>query len=395
MNICVIAKSTVFHKTGGMENHLESLMSALSAMGHKVALITTALPPGRSAGEALGENIRFAAGAAPGVYSRGWWRESRRLFNELDKETRFELIFSESMSGYALAGLPGRAPLYMFIHGITIDHIKSEWRQCSGPADYLKFFAVKFPEVVYYSVVCERGMFRAVDGVIAMGDKMALRVEKRTKAVFLANNGIDTEFFKPDDAAGAVFRRELGIPQTDTVFAMAGVVSRQKGFHIGLEAFSRLCGRPGDVSLLVVGGGPDLDSLRSAAGSGPLQGKIFFTGEMKRPELRRSLNCCDVFLNPSLRMEGIPTVVLEAMSCGKPVIATDAGGTTDAFKDGECGFFVKTGDIPGLSGKMEALLADRDLRAGLGRAGRALAVQKFDFNSIVRDLMERIAKHGR
>jgi glycosyltransferase involved in cell wall biosynthesis len=93
-------------------------------------------------------------------------------------------------------------------------------------------------------------------------------------------------------------------------------------------------------------------------------------------EVARRLQASDVLLLPSLD-EGLPTVVLEAMACGVPVVATDCGGVAEAVTDGVEGFVVPPRDSDALTAALMRLSQKPELRKGMGEAGRRTATSRF------------------
>jgi glycosyltransferase involved in cell wall biosynthesis len=75
--------------------------------------------------------------------------------------------------------------------------------------------------------------------------------------------------------------------------------------------------------------------------------------------------------------EGVPKVLIEAASCGKPLVAYDVPGCREIVLDGENGFLLPAGDIVGVATALERLIGDPELRAAMGRRSRELAVGEF------------------
>jgi glycosyltransferase involved in cell wall biosynthesis len=99
-------------------------------------------------------------------------------------------------------------------------------------------------------------------------------------------------------------------------------------------------------------------------------------GELEPDQVRAQLQRADAFLHASLS-EGLPNVVLEAMACGLPVVATDVGGTSEAVRDGSEGFLIAPRDPRAAATTLAALWRDRGLRERMGRAGRARVEAEF------------------
>jgi glycosyltransferase involved in cell wall biosynthesis len=99
------------------------------------------------------------------------------------------------------------------------------------------------------------------------------------------------------------------------------------------------------------------------------------------------LNAMDVFALPSL-FEALPFSVLEAMACGKPVVATDVGGVREIIQDGKSGFLIQRGDTEALVECIQKLADDRGLRERLGRDARELVVKEYSERQMLEKTMD-------
>jgi len=178
-------------------------------------------------------------------------------------------------------------------------------------------------------------------------------------------NGIDTRVFKPGDKAKA--REELGIPQDATImcFAARGLSGSQyKGFQTLSDALGIL-GRNEDVRattrLLALGSdAPDA----SIGGIG-----VRFVPVIKDPaSVARFYQACDLYVHPA-KAENFGLAILEAMSCGLPVVAGDVGGVPEIVVEGKTGLLFPHDDPEALAESILSLLTDRELRAAMGAAG--------------------------
>lgn len=160
---------------------------------------------------------------------------------------------------------------------------------------------------------------------------------------FVIHNAVDTELFKP-------------IPLDDErrTFTILGVgrFVRMKGFHILLDAVSRfkdMIEKP--LKIILVGDGPQLNELRQIAMENGISDSLEIVPPMAQNELVKVYQQTDVFCLPSFS-EGLPCVVIEAMACGVPVVATDVGGVAEVVDD-QSGIIIPPGDSAALT---EALL---------------------------------------
>jgi glycosyltransferase involved in cell wall biosynthesis len=152
-------------------------------------------------------------------------------------------------------------------------------------------------------------------------------------------NGVDGELFRPRDRAAA--RAELGHPGDARPWLLyVGRLERSKGVLDLLEAFSLLAGRRSDVRLAVVGDGPARPACDRAGEQ--LRGRLLVAGPRPLDEVARWMAASHALVLPSWA-EGTPNVVLEALACGRRVVATPVGGTVDLITGPDLGELVPAG----------------------------------------------------
>jgi glycosyltransferase involved in cell wall biosynthesis len=167
-------------------------------------------------------------------------------------------------------------------------------------------------------------------------------------------------------------------------------LDEQKGHCYLLEAAAQVP----EAQFVLAGDGPLRASLEAQARSLGVEDRVKFLGY--RSDIADLLADCDVFVLPSL-YEGLPLSILEAMSAGKPVIATHIGGTDEAVIAGETGLLVPPADSAALAAAIRSLLTDRPLAQRLATAGRARVAQEFSAAKMVQQVIavydELLAKH--
>ncbi len=197
----------------------------------------------------------------------------------------------------------------------------------------------------------------AVSGSLA---RLARALGVPASRIEVVPNGVDGERFRPADRRAA--RRRFGLPEEARVLVTVGGLCERKGFHRVIERLPGIARRFPDVHYLVVGGpSPEGDwsgRLRALADRLGVAGRVRFAGELAPEDLRWALSAADVFVLAS-RNEGWANVLLEAMACGLPVVATDVGGNREVVCRPELGIIVPFGD----GGALEAALVE-----ALGRA---------------------------
>lgn len=172
----------------------------------------------------------------------------------------------------------------------------------------------------------------------ALGDRFADAAGLPHDQVQLVRNGVDLERFRPGDALAA--RRELGLPLQGRLLLGVGRQIKAKGFHHAAAALKQL---PADVSLVLVGEGPERSSLAAIGGS-----RAIFLGSLPPDRVALACRACDLLVLPSER-EGWPNVVTEALASGLRVVATSIGGIPQILgdpppADGSLGALVPLGD---------------------------------------------------
>jgi len=141
----------------------------------------------------------------------------------------------------------------------------------------------------------------------------------------------------------------------------AGRLIREKGLYELLDAFAAVRAR-GAFHLTIAGEGPESERLQARAAELGVAGDVGFTGHLTEDELAQLYRSADVFVLPSYS-EGLPTVLLEAMSYGLPIVTTRIRGAADHLLEGENALFVPVGSADALAGALERVLDDAGLRA--------------------------------
>jgi glycosyltransferase involved in cell wall biosynthesis len=186
-------------------------------------------------------------------------------------------------------------------------------------------------------------------------------------------NGVDVGQYEP-----ACLR-----PDGALRLVTVGALAPRKGQEFLVEALARVTADGMDVTLELVGSGPDEAMLRRMAEAAGVAGRIRFAGEQSDP--RGALARADIFVLPS-RQEGFSNALLEAMASALPVVATDVGGNSEAVVDGEGGRLVRPGDPLALAAAISELGHDRGRLVAMGRTNRQRVEAKFSLEVSARNL---------
>ena len=200
-------------------------------------------------------------------------------------------------------------------------------------------------------------------------------------------NGYDTVQYAPRPDAGAEFRVRHGIPPDSFVVATLAKLARHKGQEVAMAALDQLRRNGARVVYLVCGDGAREGELRDFAAS--LELPTVFTGLLEPDGVVAALAASDLVVHPSLR-EIFPNAVGEAMACGRPVVAVDAGGTSELLgRAGAAGLLVPPDDPDTLALAIGAMLENPARRAAAGLAARRRIETEFPLTRMV-DGYERV-----
>jgi glycosyltransferase involved in cell wall biosynthesis len=199
-------------------------------------------------------------------------------------------------------------------------------------------------------------------------------------------NGIDTRRFSPVQIQEkAELRNKLGLPDGDLITFVGRLVAR-KQVDVLLRAFKGLRENGfGNTAVLVLGEGPEMQSLQDLAADLGVAEQTFFLGSRLNTEAY--LQTSDVFVLPS-SSEGMPIALLEAMSSGVACVGSRIGGIVDLIADGKHGLLAESGNEVDLQKQLETLLQSADLRKGLGKNARGVVVEQFDMTATAKTYLD-------
>jgi glycosyltransferase involved in cell wall biosynthesis len=192
--------------------------------------------------------------------------------------------------------------------------------------------------------------------------------------------GVDTQVFEPR-------RQRTPHERNGGPFALLciGTLHEVKGQTYLIEACRLLHERGVEFVCHFAGDGPDLADLSEQAVQAGLADRVHFHGRLTREEIAGLLHIADVVVTPSVptsngRREGIPVVLMEAMSSGVPVVGSRISGIPELVEDGRSGLLVSPGDAHALANALERMHSDADLRQSFGQAGRDKVLSEFDLH---------------
>ena len=211
---------------------------------------------------------------------------------------------------------------------------------------------------------------RSADRVIAVSEGLASQLRRRgirSDRILTIHNAVDHDEGVADCEPGAL-RGSLGIGPDAPLVGVIGRLSPEKGQSVFLESFRRLLAVRPDAHAVLVGEGIDAEALKSRARQLGLERSVHFTGYQRR--VAAIYKDVDLIAIPSVRPEGIPNVLLEALSAGRPVVASRIGGIPEIVRHEQEALLVPPNDPAALTEGMHRLLIDDSFRERLVRGAR-------------------------
>lgn len=382
---------------GGEERHVWNLARCLAGRGHEVTLLGFANDGDSPAGVTEAEGVRLVrvrttAARIPALYSDPSRPHalplpdpavSRAIRRELSSG-RFDVVHAHNWIVNSALGPASRAgvPLVMTLHDYS--HIcptkrlmEFERHRCPGPSPTR-------------CLPCASAHYGAANGAVTLAANAwsAPRRARHLTAVAAVSSAVAKAVAVPADhwlhsarlearvipnfIPDEIVVDEIAPTKPDAPLLFVGDLSYDKGIPVLLDAYSRLDSPP---QLLLAGRMGTGEAWNFPPGAS-------WQGEVPHPEVVALFNSARAVVVPSVWADPCPTVVLEAMAAGRPVVAAASGGIVDMVVDGQTGFLVPPGDADALAAALAELLSQPDKARALGVAGRDRARQ-FTVSAVV------------
>jgi len=350
----IITKS----EAGGAQTHIYQLAKYMTEQGNRVGVMS--YPGGW-----LEEKVkRLGAKFYPNIYFSNTlhsikWLKAKKEIKKALEDFKPDLVSCHS----TMAGFLGRLviknkiPTIFTAHGWGFTLGTPFWRK------YLVIFAEKIAAKFSSMIICVSDFDRnlSLKYKIASSDK-----------VVTIHNGVEIQ--KDVDLSKKDFNYPLKI-------IFVGRLAEPKDPLLLLGAYNSLSGGDKEKSeILIIGEGEKRKELEDFIFKNKLDDKVKLLGELEREEVFEVLKNSDIFVLPS-KWEGFPRSVLEAMSCGLPVIASNVGGIKEAVDN--CGILVKRGDKEGIKNAFEKLLKNPPLIREMGEKAREKAKEEFSLEKMI------------
>ena len=197
--------------------------------------------------------------------------------------------------------------------------------------------------------------------------------------------GVNTDQFTPDAPRRRIWREKLQIPEDSPVILTVGRMVTKKGFQVLLEALPSVLRAVPSAHAVLAGGGDRFDEFQRLAAT--ISDRIHFPGVVLRDTLPDLYRAADIFVLPAVHdakgnVDGLPNVILEAMSSGLPVIASKISGIPLAVRDRTEGVLVPEQDSTALGSALRELLDNRPICLQMGKAARQRALSELTWGAV-------------
>ncbi|MBS1807103.1 MAG: glycosyltransferase family 4 protein [Acidobacteria bacterium] len=198
-------------------------------------------------------------------------------------------------------------------------------------------------------------------------------------------SGMELDWFLKADVDPLAIRREFGIPDNALVVGKVARLFPLKGHDQLMDAAPAIVAQHPNVRFFLIGDGILYDHLRERARQLGILDNFVFAGLIPRERIPQMLSAMDVLVHTSLR-EGLARVLPQALAMGKPCVSFDIDGAPEVVLPEQTGYLVAPGDSAGLAAAVARLLADSQLRARMGEAGRKLVDPAFRAETMVQQI---------
>lgn len=310
----------------------------------------------------------------------GRWRYNKAWEQYLEETERkpFDVVHSESVAlpHYVARNVPNLAVSW---HGIALESVQSNIYQdlIRKPNEPISPTFNNSLQGVIPKVLNEIRFFKSYEHHVAISDSCGEMLRDvyqiPTRRVHVIVNGVDENDFREDLGLGHKFRTKLGVPKNASlVLGVAGRLVKDKGHPLLYEAFSNLQANHPNVYLVVVGAGPWQQRYKE------LGSQVIVVGSMNPSELRGFYNAIDIFLNPTLRPQGLDLTLMEAMMSGKPVMASRFPSIKGTIVVNDEYGFMFSPNVESLMEALELVVAEGSNRlAQRGKACQEYALSMF------------------
>lgn len=225
---------------------------------------------------------------------------------------------------------------------------------------------------------------KLADRIITTGETirhaMHLRNGFNQNRILSIPTGVDLDKVKRW-SQNTLLREELSLPSNALLIGMVGFLRFEKGPLYFLESAKYILKSNKNCWFCIAGDGPIREKVRMRIKELNLEDRVYLLGY--REDVPKILSALDVLVLPSTGTEGISQVLLQALALGKPVVATDTGGTKEVIIHGHTGLLVPPANALALAKNVKKILCDSAAKAAMGENGKNLVEKNYTLNHMI------------
>jgi len=355
----LMIQSTPYPPEEGIGNYVANLAHELVDRGHSVSVLTRG---GLRQERTTEGGISVTRLPCPPVYPFHVDIHGVLVKRYLDDVSdRFDLVHAHTPLTPAVRG---QLPLVSTVHTSVVEDVQ-----------HVRNGTVRGVLIRAMSSVASRRLVAnqtdAADRVTTVSERVGRELAEHygVEHATVVGNGVDPDCFYPD-----------GADYDGRYVLFVGRLDYPKGVPDLLEAAKSVVRNHG-IEFVVTGKGPQRDRLERLAERYGIADSVRFTGYVSRERQIYLYQNATAFALPS-HYEGLPTVLLEAMACGTPVVATAVGGCPEVIDDGTNGLLVPAGEPSSIAAALDELLDDAELRDRLGRKARQTILDRYTWEAV-------------
>jgi len=366
-----------FHSFGGMERYVYFLSKYLVKNGCEVEIITslTRKIPFRS--KKIGaEKITFLSPYVNKLYTNPirYWLFTKSISRYL-KSKDFDVLHAYGITAYHyLKEIENRKPTVVQPFGN--EEFKAREKENLIKRIYLDFF-IRKPKIY---------CLQHSDAIASEGDLQSQEImeifDVPKEKIFILPDGVEFEFIQKCISNSKLSKEELSINDADLVLINVNRLASNKGVNYLIDALYLLNKQNKlNVKLILIGTGPEEQKINEQIRKLQLEDKVVHFKNIPDEKMFQLYTLADISITPTL-YEGLPLVILEAMACGKPIIASNVSEVPQVVKHGENGFLVPPRDPKAIANAVLEIY-DKNLFRRMGKKSKEIA-KNYDWNIIAK-----------
>lgn len=350
----------------GVSEHVHNLALALISLGHEVTILTTHFPRFQKLLPADNTEIPVLR------YGKAIFVPLNRSYATLPVGTKLSKQVAELLNTYQFDIVHCHGFFFPEISYWALIHSNSVNVVTSLTAGFKIY---RFGSALFRMIFAKE--IKKVHGRIAISNRARMAIEPYLPGEYrIIPSGVNLKLFHPG------YKPKLEKRAGEKIILFLGRLDKRKGLEILIQAMPLIIGSIPDIRLIVIGDGPQKKHCVNMVRELSLAEKVSFLGSVQTEELPGYYCSADIYCSPALGGETLGIVLLEAMACGVPVVASNIPGYDETIVNLNDGILVPPGNSAEFAKAIIKVLSDNSLRANLINAGLQKVKREYDWSII-------------